>query len=244
MSIGRWMKKEGVKFSLGDQGVRAARSHTGFNCKRKQIIWETGLGFGSVLQLPALNCVSWGAGVVSAEGGFKNNQGTSWRTGFQAIHVSEFTPFPQLSKMSVAVSISQVRKLKLSKASRFILGPTAPCGQARVETKSVGTQKDVLFTSLLLCLTWCKKVHVWKEGGWLKRDLCIYHLGTEDILAKPDLPAQVRSLGLRAVWGQRGPASCLLAPPLTAQASGHPACLSLPSWLTGTGTNLWVPSVP
>lgn len=55
--------------------------------------------------------------------------------------------------MSVAVSISQVRILKLSKASRFILGPTAPRGQARVEAMSVGTQKDVLFTSLLLCLT-------------------------------------------------------------------------------------------
>ena len=75
MSIGRWMDKEDVKFSPGDQGVCATRSHTRFNCKRKQMIWGMNLGFMSVLQLPALNCVFWGAGMVSAEGGFKNNQG-------------------------------------------------------------------------------------------------------------------------------------------------------------------------
>ena len=171
---------------------------------------------------------------------------SSWRIGLQAIHMSELTSSSQLSKMSVTVSISQMRKLKLREVKQFILGPTALCGQAGMETKIFWTQKDLLLTSPLFCLIWCKKVHVW-EGGreagerpvylppWNRRNFR---------KAWPTGPGQ-ETLGLRAVWGQRGLAGGLLL--LSSCGQSHrTVCLSppLPSSLAGIGTNLWMPFVP
>ena len=147
------------------------------------------------------------------------------------MHMSEFTPFPRLSKMSVAISTSQMRKLKLRKASGLSWDPQLHADRLGWKRRVWWLRK--MCASPLLChLSWCKRVPVWKGGGRLEKDLCICHLGTEEVLAKPDPAAQVRSLGLRATWGQRGLGSCLLAPPLTAHASGQPACLLLAA-LTG-----------
>lgn len=89
------------------------------------------------------------------EEGFLNNKRHHFPKGLcsrQFTCLNLLTSWSQLSKMSISLSISQMRKLKLRVIQWFISGPTALCGQAGGETNIFEALESVLLTSPLHCL--------------------------------------------------------------------------------------------